>query len=90
MGPEAPKPLEAAEEEFVSLCHAPCVTLLGERPARPCPRGSACEPPSLDGSRCHLLELRPWVELKAGKELRVRSRPPLVRSLGLGRAPGPE
>jgi hypothetical protein len=89
MGLEAPEPLEAVEEDFVSLCHAPCVILSGEQSARPRPRGSAWEPPSLNGSGCRLLEPGPWVELKAGKELRVRSRPPSVESLGLGRALGP-
>jgi hypothetical protein len=45
-GSGSPGPLEAMEG-LVFLCHAPCVTLLGERLAKPCPRGSAREPPSL-------------------------------------------
>jgi len=48
-GPKAPEPLEA-EEELVFLCHALCVTLLGERPMKTRPRCSVWEPPTLDGS----------------------------------------
>jgi hypothetical protein len=48
-GPEAPKPLQPAEG-FVSLCHAPCVTLSEERLTAPHPLGSAGEPLSLGRS----------------------------------------
>jgi hypothetical protein len=36
--------------ELIFLCHAPCVTLSWERPARLHPKCSVWEPPSLGGS----------------------------------------
>jgi hypothetical protein len=51
VGPEASEPLKPAEE-FVFLCHAPCVTLSEERLTEPRLQGSAEEPPSPGGSGC--------------------------------------
>jgi hypothetical protein len=48
MGPGALEPLEATEE-LVFLCHAPCVSLSGERLIEPRPRGNVGEPPSPSG-----------------------------------------
>jgi hypothetical protein len=65
---EAPEPLEA-EEELVFLCHAPCMTLSGERPAEPCPRWSVREPLSLDGpGRVFLCLSLGWRRRPAGAE----------------------
>jgi hypothetical protein len=88
VGPGAPEPLEAAEE-LVFLCHATCVTLLGERLAEPRPRGSAREHVSLGGSgRVFLCPGLGW-RLRARRKPRIGSKPPSIGSLGLGRAPKP-
>jgi hypothetical protein len=51
------------------------------------PIGGAADTAAPKGQRLGAPE--PWLVLKAGKEPRVRSRLSSVRSLGLGRAPGP-
>jgi hypothetical protein len=82
VGPEAPKLLKPAQE-FVFLCHAPCVTLSEERLIELSPFGTALGAPEPWWLGAHLLMPKPWLAPKARREPRFGSRLPSIGSLRL-------